>query len=858
MSHIGLDLTLENDVVSPEMSSIRSFSLGLASARSAPDVADFGVGRGRVLLQDKDNHCLLDQAPLEHPRATGYCGLPGTNLAVSVRDFWQRYPKGFRLEDGVLHIDLLPELPENSYTSEADKKLYDRLYTWCHRGRYTFRTGVRITTSLALHCHLGENGAKAAAMRFQYPLRAMVTPEHACASGVFGKLVPRRKGCFTRYEANVDKAFQGFLRRRETMREYGFMNYGDWYGERSWNWGNIEYDTQHALALNALRTGNPAMLIRAEQAEAHNADVDTIHYASQPVRIGQAYTHCIGHTGGYVPPGFKGMASPFTRGTCSPSHTWCRGHFLLWALTGNERYRETGEQTAAFLATRVPLNPQIGFSRSGGWTLIGLTGAYQMTSDPFYLDAARVMTTKILDKQRRNGQWGHLIWEARDEVPRPWGCKPFMTGIIMHGLSMMDRIEPNPDIKDALVRGARYLWDYTYLPRDHGFIYAEAPKFRNRGGTWTLVLNGDGLARAANIAPDKATNALLLDALRYNMYTSGIGSFGKTFTQGLCFMPYMLAELTELGITNPPPPETASPATILLRSGLALEPGRQVAIHPACLNESDQTFRCSLSVPWSGRRFVVGERRLSWEGTPGFTLGPPLQLALPSEEGKWVLPLRLTTGDGKRRDFALHLETVSPAPPATKTAWITGQGDHFAAAARTLGLTVTPIKEVQTANLAEIGTLFVGTEALNKDFAGCRSQTDRLRHFVARGGTLVVAQLNDDAWDPSFLPFDLYLNDDNTATAPPTVPDHPLFRGIDPAALQGIVCYDTICFAAEEWTVLMKDVRGNPAILEARAGAGRVLVVMPSFDRVVLSAGPQEKACRQFLNHLFRYAGRHN
>ena len=49
------------------------------------------------------------------------------------------------------------------------------------------------------------------------------------------------------YDEAVGKGFEGYMANREKNHEYGMLSFGDWWGERSINWGNIEYDTQHAF-----------------------------------------------------------------------------------------------------------------------------------------------------------------------------------------------------------------------------------------------------------------------------------------------------------------------------------------------------------------------------------------------------------------------------------------------------------------------------------------------------------------------------------------------------------------------------------------------------------------------------------
>ena len=74
----------------------------------------------------------------------------------------------------------------------------------------------------------------------------------------------------------------------------------------------------------------------------------------------------------------------FNTGPRGSGHTWCRGHFLLWNLTGNQRFHDTGREVARYQAVLAPRNPRMGTHRDGGWTLVGTIGAYQATGDPYY------------------------------------------------------------------------------------------------------------------------------------------------------------------------------------------------------------------------------------------------------------------------------------------------------------------------------------------------------------------------------------------------------------------------------------------------------------------------------------------
>lgn len=564
--------SVDNDVLKPRMNLIGDARLrlptDLAGGRCIIGGDDGTATTAAIkapirLLQDYDDRYRVTSAaaPVQGKRAPGFVAATGSAGAVlvAVRDFWQLYPKGLVVSPEGIDIELLPELPEDQYSSAEDQELLTRLYFWCDRGKYKLASGVRITTELLVDFAPPAGAEAQEAAHFQHPLFAACTPDWYCKTGVFGSMVPRRRGAFDVYEEGLDKAFADFLERRESVREYGFMNYGDWFGERTWNWGNIEYDTQYGLAINFARTGDLRMLRRAEEAEWHNGDVDTVHYHAAENQVGSVHVHCLGHTGGYFPEGWKEMSSGFVRGSTGHGHTWAEGHFALGMLTGERRYLETGNlianQIARYRTTRFDFNSE----RDCGWPLIACLGAYRFTGNPFYLNAARIMVERALQKQRpETGQWGHYIGECRryGHFPPHWGTKPFMTGVLLHGLRTYDLIEPSEAVKETIRRNCDFLWDKCYIKKDQGFIYAQCAQYWDSGSTWTISLVGDGLAYGVRLDPERGHEGLLREAAAAHFHRSPVGSFGKSFTQGTCFMPALLYDLTQLGITKIPAPPT--------------------------------------------------------------------------------------------------------------------------------------------------------------------------------------------------------------------------------------------------------------------------------------------------------------
>jgi hypothetical protein len=514
----------------------------------------------------------MGQAPgIRDPEPVPFSGRPGRvvgNLlsadprggAVAVRDFWQNYPKAFRITDDSVQIDLCPAFPEGTYDKFPFEKEGHHLYFYLLGGRYRLKQGMSKTHELLLSLAPSTDQAAIGAL-FQRPLLATAPAEIYCGSGAFYDVAPRNPQRFPGYEQAIDRNVRAYAESRERQRDYGMMNYGDWYGERGTNWGNVEYDTQHALLLEYIRSGNPEAFFLAHAAELHNRDVDTVHAAADPRQAGAVNIHVIGHVGDYFDQPVPG-ALGFVRGGFSVSHAWTEGHFAHYFLTGDRRSYETGCAVADFFARRDLARPYDFLDcRVPGWFLIMMASAYHATGDPYYLNAARVVVQRVLETQDKaprplpeyqaagrkpfqQGGWSRMMVPGHCEcLPRHRGNAGFMVAVLLSGLKYYHDVTGDPRVKQSIIDGAHYLLDETYSDDVQGFRYTSCPNTAYRPGASPLMV--EGIARAYLWTRDERFRRVLTEALPRGERGS---SYGKGFSMYYRVGPRVLADLEAAGL----------------------------------------------------------------------------------------------------------------------------------------------------------------------------------------------------------------------------------------------------------------------------------------------------------------------
>ncbi len=407
----------------------------------------------------------------EGTRAPGWVSAGDVTLACG--DFWQLYPKGIGVDGGALYVDICPDFADGEYDDCTERDLY-KLYYYLQGGVYKIRQGTAKTHDLWLDTG-GADAGTLAALAGEPPVIA-APADWYLASGVFGDFVPITAGRTPRYDDICDRLLQSTEGRRESVHEFGMLNYGDWWGERGANWGNGEYDSHHTAAQMAVRGHAPfAWQQLMRDMARHDHDVDLCHYHANSGYIGGSWAHSIGHVGSYLSQRMEGQyGSP--RAGQSPTHTWTRGTTEYFMLTGDPAGIEAARMISDHYGGSYINNYDFTNGRVPGWHLIFTMATYQATGDPFYLNAARIIVDRTMERRTPGSGW------ARQLVPGHCHCEPrcrglcsFMQGVLGVGLHDYWLATGDKRVEEAVPDAARYVIEEIWEDEAEMFRYTSCP-----------------------------------------------------------------------------------------------------------------------------------------------------------------------------------------------------------------------------------------------------------------------------------------------------------------------------------------------------------------------------------------------
>ena len=283
--------------------------------------------------------------------------------------------------------------------------------------------------------------------------------------------------------------------------------------------------------------------------EWHNRDVDAVHYHRDKLVEGGVWAHAIGHTGDYYTerPTAGAPAGGFREGSpkshMAADHTFVEGHFDYWFLTGDRRSLETAERIVDRYDSYYTRNYDFNNCRQPGWHLIMSMAAYSATRDRFYLNAAKIVVDRVLERQTSDGGW------QRELVPGHCYCTPrhrgnagFMVGVLLTGMKYYYGATGDDKVADSIVRGAHFLIHDMWVPEVKGFHYTSCPK-SNVGPSYNFRLF-DAIVFAHRRTGDAGLREVLLAGT--DPAVASMNGSGKGFTQQTRVTPHFINHLVLL------------------------------------------------------------------------------------------------------------------------------------------------------------------------------------------------------------------------------------------------------------------------------------------------------------------------
>ncbi len=563
---VTVALTHVNDHLATEFTDITSLSLGLQPAGDLGGLfLDSADGSAMAAARPFVATWLDDAKTAVSSRGVASPSRPRLPAVVQLRDqarpltvvgheFWQRWPKAIRAEDDGLHFDLLPQQPGADYGQGLPHYL---LYNLCE-GKYRLKWGMSFTTRLTFDFG-GQLPPREVWADAEVPVVAVVPASYVAATGAAGPLAARTDQQFAGWDHLVERSLAGYLSERDQDRTYGYLNFGDWYGERGRNWGNNEYDLAHGFFMQFLRTGRREYYRLAMTAARHQADVDCVHAYPDPYYVGANHLHSIGHTGMWSE---QGAHATWTwrygyHTAAASGHVWADGMVDAWCLGGEARVMEAALGLGEHVAWAMSRDFQrLGtHERSAGWSLRAILAIYRQTYDAEYLAAAGRIAAVALREQQfdRGGAWPHVLpGDHAGAHPGGVGNNLFLMGILLGGLQAYHEETQDPAVLRSLQAGVGWVlksWDGRLCGWPYSALADGTPCHRASTSLNMLIISP--VAYVGQITGDQRLMDVVEAALTGVVF-GGTDSSGKSIAQKMHFTSGTLALLERWYATHRP------------------------------------------------------------------------------------------------------------------------------------------------------------------------------------------------------------------------------------------------------------------------------------------------------------------
>ena len=563
---VDLTITHINDYLKTEFTDITSLNLPFTSATSKSQ--DKHKTQSWRAFQMDDQYAMVDgkkveqqiDGSLEIDRKSG-------NITMAWRDFWRRYPKAYQIKNEDFVLGILPEQPNRDFGKNLPFYL---MFPFCE-GKYRFKWGMSFTERLRFDFS-GKTPAKTLQADIDLPVIAVIPADWYARTKAFPYVTAPQGKQFSAWDSFVKRFFNAHMNLKMRQREYGYFNYGDWYGERGRNWGNNEYDLAHGMFSSFVRTGQRAYYRLAINAARHQADVDIVHAYPDPYYVGSNHQHSIGHTGIWSQrPKHATWTHPYDFHTSAENgHTWCNGMLDAWMLAGDpvamQSAYELGEHITWAMA---PAFKRLGtHERSAGWSLKAILNLYKLTHDPLYLDAAGKIALIAFKEQKANGAWPHRLPldHARGEK-NLYGNNIFLLGILLSSLKDYHEVTGDPKAEKAFLAGVDWVCQ-SYDAKNMGWPYSALKDGESVGPAFSSLnmLIIDGIAYAAKITGQEKYANIAQNAMTSRII-GGPGAVGKSMAQAIIYSDSIMRNLNTYYQKNDP----KNAASIVSLESIALQ-----------------------------------------------------------------------------------------------------------------------------------------------------------------------------------------------------------------------------------------------------------------------------------------------
>jgi hypothetical protein len=121
--------------------------------------------------------------------------------------------------------------------------------------------------------------------------------------------------------------------------------------------------------------------------------------------------------------------------------------------------------------------------RYPGWHLIATMATYHATGDPFYLNAARIIVDRVMERRTPGGGWDRQLVPGHCHCePRCRGLCSFMQGILGVGLRDYWLVTGDERVEEAIPDSARHVIDEIWVEDVEMFRYTSCPESSLRAG----------------------------------------------------------------------------------------------------------------------------------------------------------------------------------------------------------------------------------------------------------------------------------------------------------------------------------------------------------------------------------------